>query len=556
MKEFDVFEKNIRDSLEGFNEIKPSNKLWSRIRKSLMIMTFNNNVYFKGLLIALFSILSLAYLLNDNTYLIANVISKETAIDMSNTESIDQSIAIVNAKSIMIGSDSLIDNEFDKSIISLDDNVKKDFTDQVENKSIKNKSNKENSLNKASLILDSENDVLLEGGYLVKNKIEISNTVNKNTALLATTTKHMSAKNIDIISAIENNDEIINADDNEKSYDNSDKKGSNVTKSASAKLATTNINSSNINNSGIKTQQQLRVNEIALNNYYLKTMPLIEYKFNSYNVMKGVSSDLIYMHPHKKSITYNYELFTGGILSMSSIYLNPDNMSDNDLDKSSLMLDYYYGGNLNVYRNNWFIRLGVNYSNYTEKFNYNTTSENIDSTVFIYYLVNNSYVQTITGYNVIGLDSIPIYGQTSVETTEENSNIEYDTTMVTNKYLYKSNYSVVNIPLIIGREFDFESFVITAGAGLSYSRIINNTAYVLDPINGEVLNIDKNSKLVNRNIFNGVINIDAGFKYDRSIIFLRTELYTNLNTIFDKQYLDKHQMYQLRLSAGVRFIML
>ena len=39
-----------------------------------------------------------------------------------------------------------------------------------------------------------------------------------------------------------------------------------------------------------------------------------------------------------------------------------------------------------------------------------------------------------------------------------------------------------------------------------------------------------------------------------NIVFVRPELYYNFNSIFDKTYFDKHKMYQMRISLGVRFI--
>ncbi len=523
MKEFDVFEKNLKDTLGAYSETKPSKKLWVRISTSLLLLPLLSNTYLKGFIIAAISVAGISWAISSNNFSNNNDninadSNSEIAITNTNnsTEGYNNTTESINLNSEDKAENSKLENKFEGKSVKQIDN----YTLANNNSgTIKQKTKSSNSID--------------------KSKNNVNNKNIKRTSIVATT--NILDDKTNIIKPEKILVSRINVKEEEKTS------ASNINKAVESKAIAQN------------TQQRQSIKP--------SNKPIIkEYSLLSLNSVMNMKINHIAMtrthiepiKPIRNRVWYNYELAVGGQLNYSDISLNPINISDKELNKSSLMLDYNYGGNINLYRNKWFIRLGINYNNYSEQYSYSTTSLKIDSSVYSYFVINRSYTQTITAWNHNvgpGVDSIPIYTQTVVETKTENSITEYDSTKEIHNYQYKNEYSMINIPFSLGREFNYNSFVFDVAAGVSWSRIIKTNAYILDPESGEVLDIDNNNPIINKNIFNGTLSIGAGYKINRAnIVFIRPELYYNFNSIFDKTYFDKHKMYQMRISLGVRFI--
>ncbi|RLD40146.1 MAG: hypothetical protein DRI86_15805 [Bacteroidetes bacterium] len=493
MKEFDEFEKSLKDTFNDYSAEKPSSKLWIRINTSLVALYATKSSAIIGSVIAIVSIIALTLFVNSNEIIDNNLVNiRETEL-IVNTESNNTT----NAQKKQAEND----NKTKTNIVA----ITKQINNNIE-------SEKQNNLKKS-------NTTAFNNTIVRNEEKEISTSVNAN--LIKTTV---------IV------DEVLR-ENNTSSVNNS----------------TSELVSLNIDNRINFREKKPVYNKEA----ELISVPLLKHDYSN-NTKVNVEMEPIRPIGSKRSVIhYNYDFFLGGQYNYSQIKLDPTNSYDKDFNKNSTALDYNFGTNINVYKDNWFVRLGLNYNKYTEHYFYNTSSISVDSTVYNYTFISRSYTQIITGWNTNvggGIDSIPIYEQSVVETTNQNSVAEYDTARVINNYEYKNEYSVINIPLLVGREFDMESFVFDFAAGVSWSHIVKCNAYVLEPENGEMIPMNENNSLIKKDIFNAVLSLGAGYKLSRSnIIFVRPELYYNLNSIIDKKYIENHKMYQMRFSLGLRY---
>lgn len=506
MKEFNDFEKSMKNAFDDYAKVKPSKMLWLRISGSLLTIFVLGNSYFKGFAITAAGIIGLALVINHNSTSIGNEIHKSEL----KTE-------------ISVNENTINENKNNTTNISIENNSKKGANTMQPN------NNEVNRGNEISIIATNKEENISQNNIKKISKVDLSvekpediqNTQSEKRILARAEVQNIQESTM----LIESKTNLI-ANDEKEAGDNA---------------IYTDIeesNSSNVDNKIIYMPIISNINEA-----------------DNKSIIESISAKPIAYS--QKALSYNYDLFVGGQISYSDIELNPNNVYDKDLYKKSFQMDYNYGANVNIYKKDWYIRIGLNYNKYTEQYNYGTTSIKVDSTSHDYYFINRSYSQTISGWNTNiggGIDSIPIYTQTMTETVEDKSFMEYDTTnsIYTNEYM--NEYSIINIPLLVGREFDFESFVFNISAGISWSHIIKNSVYALDSETGKMVYIDDDNSNMSKDIFNGVISATAGYKLGRAnTVFFRPEFYYKLNTIFDKKYFDTHNMYQMRFSVGLRY---
>jgi len=164
----------------------------------------------------------------------------------------------------------------------------------------------------------------------------------------------------------------------------------------------------------------------------------------------------------------------------------------------------------------------------------------------------NHYVDWII--NVGGLDSIPVIGLTAQQTQSQESYVVTDSSQKTIDERFRNSYSMVSIPLMIGRKFEFNGFVFDVAAGINWTHIASAEAWILDSKINQIIKIDQSSKLINREFFSGVVGIGMGYRFrENSLLFIRPQFQYNLNSIMNKSYSANQRLYQYRVSAGLRF---
>ena len=508
MKEFDVFEKNMKEALGGLEETKPSKALWFKISSSLLFLSIFKSAYFKVIMIAVVSTVGITWFISSS-----------------------------NAKEI--NSSSIVRNSSDIAI------KKSAYTIEVA------------TIEKTTLF---NNDNSKE--QTIKNSIDETYSIEPNSQIVVVNNNEIEAKlNSSNSATTEGNKKNENENLLAVSPSKTDSKP--VTNNKIRVIKTGNIVNDNYEENTIVSKDILKNNDkettTATSLYDMDDeiviMPIRKFNYepNMVEIDNATHSNIRPIKPMKKRIGFNYDAFAGFDIDNSIISLAPNDIAENDLNKNSIMYSYNFGGNINIYRNKWFMRLGINYNQYSEEYNAKSSVLKVDEYTSTYFLIHREYTQTLTGWSIQGNDTIPIYSQTVVETLEEKTSTKYDTTITANNYLYRNNYSFVNIPITFGREFEYKSFIFDVAVGVSLTRVMKNNASIFDAESGNIISTNAVSPISKKNIFNGVLSIDAGYKFGNKLIFIRPELYTHLNSIFDNTYLQEHKMYQYRISAGIRF---
>ncbi len=521
MKEFDVFEKNMKEALGGLEETKPSKVLWFKISSSLLFLSIFKSAYFKAIIIATVSAVGITWFINNSNA--SDINSERNAIN-TKIENTAASTEVAN-----INNTTLFNNDNSK-----------EQAKQYDNEEI----NKKTSLQLG----------------ITNNNNELVVNLNANNGHLTIDNNEIDSKPNNVSSAITVED---NNDENLLAVSSSIKNNNTVENNETRVIKTGVIVNDNTEENTIVTKDILKnydeetatPTSLEDMNAEIMIMPIRKFNYepNMVKIDNATHSNIRPIKPMKKRIGFNYDAFAGFDIDNSIISLAPNDIAENDLNKSSIMYSYNIGGNINVYRDKWFLRLGVNYNQYSEEYNMKSSTLIVDEYTSTYFIIHRDYTQTLTGWSVQGNDSIPIYSQTVVETFEEKTSTNYDTTITANNYLYRNDYSFINIPITFGREFEYKSFIFDVAAGVSWTRVMKNNASIFDAESGNLINANAVSPISKKNIFNGVLSIDAGYKFGNKLIFIRPELYTHLNSIFDNTYLQEHKMYQYRISAGIRF---
>ena len=507
MKEFDAFENSIKESMGGFADTKPSRMLWIKINTSLLFAFLLRKTSLIVGAISLITIASFGWISSNNTV---------QTLSTNNINNELQPKTAINTKQTQLNNTNVTNNT-QKAL-------KKNNTYTTDNKSSKIISQTNTETNRSKQILTNKSTNNSSKTNFSKSKQSIVSTNNKP-AIKPKVQKKYSKE----VSA---------------TYIASTQKGS-LTKQGVDKA----LNNSSSNKS--------EANKLVFSDYKVLKMSLIntDYEYNNENFINNPKYKIV--NNRETKLFTDYEIFMGPNLNYSTFELNPNNISDNELNKSSLLPSYHFGGNYNLDYKDWIIRTGINYSTIKEQINYTTSSLNIDSRTYYYTIISNTYSWDTTGWNTNAgnnTDSIPIVTLGVQQTSSNNSITEYDSTITIQKLQYKNSYSSINIPLLIGRRFTFDRFTFDVATGISWSHITKFETHILDPISGEVIIANQENSSIKKDVFNGVISIGAGYKLNSlNTLFIRPELQYNFNSIFDKANFNKYKVLQMRLSIGLRY---
>ncbi len=523
MKEFDAFENSIKESIKGFADTKPSKMLWLKINVSLLFAFLLRKT---SLIIGIFIIITIAsfgwiYSKNTSSLNTKTTINKflAKATDNPNNNILNNTSSNRSVGALKTSNNSMVQ----KTPKGITTNMLAEETKEISKKHANNNINDNSSLKPDIIKVQNSSTIILDNTITNKNTKK-SGTINSNTLAIKNIINDKTAKKTSYI--VDTQNRSIREIDNNKL-----------------------VNKRSLS----KDEQQSNF----LSDYKIFIMSLINTsnKYSNEDFLKNPKYKIIPSHNNK--ILSDYEVFMGPNLNYSIFKLNPNNISDNELNKSSILPSYHFGANYNFYYKNWFIRTGINYSNIKEQINYTTNSLDIDSHTFYYTIVSNTYNWDTTGWNTNmggSIDSIPIVSLGVQQTNNQTSITEYDSTINSQKQQYKNSYSSINIPLLMGYKFNFDRFTFDIATGISWSHITKLETHILDPIIGEVVTVNKDNGNVKRDIFNGVFSFGVGYRINGlNTIFIRPELQYNFNSIFDKTNFNKYKVLQMKLSIGLRY---
>jgi len=505
MKEFDAFENSIKESLGGISNTKPSRLLWFKINYSLFIAAILRKSYLLMGSIGIITIASFGWLYSNTASDNNSVIKQQTT---ENNKSLNQN----NKSNFSPAINSNIDNDNPKNINQeLTNNSKINSKPQNTIADVKTENKTKNTAPTPQNITNNNTSKSISIATLQSSKP--INKTNNNKAIYLTTSTNLITEN-------PKNNEFTKV----------------VNESNSSKDKTINFSDYRVQKASI----------IGSSFFPSPDNKIHDYKYSS-------------MHNYKRDFFYDYEIFMGPSINKSVFELNANNITDSELNKTSTLASYHFGGNINLYYKNWFIRSGINYNQIKEEINFTTTSLNIDSTIQYYTIFSNTYIWDTIGWNTNlpnANDSIPIVTLDVQQTSSQNKLTNYDSTITTQKLQYKNTYSCINIPLIIGRKFNYHSFYFDVAAGVSWAHITNIETHILDSQSGEVITLTQTSDNIKKDIFNGVLSIGVGYQLNEfNSIFLRPEFQYNFNSIFDKASFNNYKVYQMRISFGMRYSM-
>ena len=525
MKEFDSFESSIKKSVENFNDIQPGKMLWFRINMRLF---FGSLIRKYSLLIGLISFILLVgfiSLVGINRHYI-----NSTGIVLTKT---------TNKRT----HNKLFHYKMKRQILSLDNPSFNNNT--ISALSI------ENSYTQTGKLDNTTTDGFSYKYTNSSNYYSANTTVKPSIHNKPNKAKHKTENKMNKYASLTKG--------NTSPESTSHNKTNNATKTPARLQTTSVLNKQQRQNSNTLTKVDYSE---SFNNksadkikYSIVKMKLIQNSRFANSEFENPKYLLI--NNRKRGLYYDYELFMGPNLNYSRFTLNPNNSSDKELNKSSLLPSYHFGANYNLYYKNWFVRTGINYSTLKEQINYNTTSMNIDEHSYYYTIITRNYRWDTTGWNtnIAGaIDSIPIVRLIVTQSSSNNSITEYDTSITTQNLQYNNTYSSINIPLLLGRRFNFDLFSFDVATGISWSHINTMETHVLDPKSGEVYTLNNHSKDIKKDVFNGVLAIGIGYRLNGfNTLFLKPELQYNFNSIFDRTNFNKYKVYQIRISIGLRY---
>jgi len=520
-------ENSFKEALTDFDEISPSEGLWTRISTSLLLKS-------AGFKAALFSLLALLLVGLPSYFILSNKGIDKTPVSSIYSENVHNSSSTP---------------EF----------LAKTNTQKASSKStISNNTNQKNISNNTNQKNISNNTIIKPKTKHEENKTESdAKDINKSTKSVATTIKV--DKTIAVASASTN---ISNS----SSKKTSQAKNQEAMVSSNTIIATPSLVATKSDNKNI-TNKKLNPVFVSDENYKSteskESIELFATK-NDLNRTKKVSFDNDQFRKpilvsHRLLYHNELEVFAGPNIAFNQIKTN-DNSLQNTIDlritNEKPKLSYHFGLNYKTYYKNWFVGIGINYHRIEDRASYQIPYFEIDSAVSSYMIFSTSYHKTIVGYIQNPNDpnsQVPIYQVTVQQDTSTVHKTYYDSTQSFNTTSFTNSYSFIEIPLSIGREINYKNFVIDISGGVAWNRLIKTQVSIPNEDGSLLISGDDLNKVLVKNTFNALFSLGVAYRMNEgSLLFIRPQLRYNMNSLFDKEYPISQKYLQIRMSLGMR----
>ena len=517
-------ENSFREALTDFDQVSPSEGLWSKITTSLLLKSTGFKVSIYTLLtLLLFGLPSYFIFMPSNDAIIEKQISSHSEITtnpISNSATNES-----NAAEKAITNTSLNNSTKDNSIAEKTKTVKQDIkTNEV-------KAETTHNITSATIKEDQKAEA-------IKTQELTHKKPNSNSSMIASST---------IITAV-NTSEENSASKQDITNEKKPITGQSIaTTTEGRNLATKNevkISHTSNNESRKEIPKMPNINELTFKQELSANLSQFNYKINS-----------------KQKMLYHdaLEVFAGPNIAFSQIYTSNNSLQSGiDLRRSSESpkLSYHFGANYKSYYNKWFVGLGINYHRIDDRASYLMPAFDVDSALSSYMIFSTSYNHVITGYIKNPNDTnsqIPIYSVVKQQDTTLVNQMHYDSLQTMKTMNYTNSYSFIEIPLTIGREFSYKHFVIDIAGGVSWNRLVNTRVSIPNETGTAMLDNQQLENIIVKNTFNGIFALGVAYRMNEgSLLFIRPELRYNLNSLFEKSYPINQKYIQLRLSLGMR----
>ncbi|MDP2723755.1 MAG: outer membrane beta-barrel protein [Bacteroidales bacterium] len=200
------------------------------------------------------------------------------------------------------------------------------------------------------------------------------------------------------------------------------------------------------------------------------------------------------------------------------------------------------GADIRVHWKNWFVQSGINYSRYKNNKNYDYSYSVYDSVnshfeydttwVWIYNPPNLGY-PLMTGIDTIW---VPVYQDIHVEDRGNNE------------------WSYLEIPILIGHQFDFGKFGLEIASGVSMGFLMKSKGSLPRfPDAHGMENLENISVEINKTMLNWLLQVGVSYQInDRWSVIAQPYYKQNLQSVFDKNYPIDQRFKAFGLKCGLR----
>ena len=186
--------------------------------------------------------------------------------------------------------------------------------------------------------------------------------------------------------------------------------------------------------------------------------------------------------------------------------------------------------------NNFFVQSGFQYQKYGENTDIQTNE--------LKFNVNENWFHRDSLYYV--KDSVNPPGAWHIDTIWY---VNYDTTHFIQKYRFQKNntYHYIEIPVMIGKKFDFNPFILEVSTGISFGLILKSNSEILAPDTRSVIVLNnEKSAYFNQLMLNYLFRLSLRYNLSQKwSIYVSPNIKYNLGNVFNNSYYPVKQNYIL-----------
>jgi hypothetical protein len=260
---------------------------------------------------------------------------------------------------------------------------------------------------------------------------------------------------------------------------------------------------------------------------------------------------------------FSFDLgYTPYLHSYSFVLSNPELLENYKLYSENInpCLSHAYSLGLAYNYNNFRIESGLSYFSLND--NLSQTVQIFDTVTKYYYNYFDTEILHLDTTMILDLDQyllgnivyIP-YVDSSFITVLDSTQMPYLDTVLTDKNLISaSTYHFIDIPIIVGYQFNYGNFAITPKAGIITGVLVKRGGNCYNVMDGQIHNSDLLPN--NKFIFDYYSAINLQYKTGKHVsLFVEPHFRGNLNSLYQKNYAisQKSRKFGLKTGVSIRF---
>ena len=205
-------------------------------------------------------------------------------------------------------------------------------------------------------------------------------------------------------------------------------------------------------------------------------------------------------------------------------------------DSEEPMFATSLGAEIKYSLKNFFIQSGLNYSEYGQKYQYNSETYNYENGIVIdttwIWIVDPPFIEPYP----IAIDS------TIVIILEQNKTSSSG----------RNQYNYLEIPLLVGYQLDFKKLNMEISTGISYGFFLSAKGELPDKANSSFSKLSEQSDIIENNV-NYLLYLGVNYKLnDKWGLLIKPNYKHNLNSTFNKDLPVKQKFSTFGITFGIR----